>query len=77
MFRIAIILVLEVLEDGNSPLTERLLVMIAGNQSLTIEEMARTCKASRPTVNRAIKALKGNANLRRGGMRGPWEVPHA
>lgn len=71
----------KVVRDGRSaenslpPLTLRILEMIRGNRGLTIEAMAEICHVSRPTVNRAIKALKGNGRLRRvGGTRGSWEV---
>ena len=59
----------------NGPLAVRLLSMIKDNNHLTIDDMARACHVSRPTVNRAIRVLKESGRLRRvGGTRGSWQV---
>ena len=57
------------------PLSDKLLEMIRATGSVTIEEMMRQCKVSRPTITRAIRVLKAGGRVRRvGGTRGYWEV---
>ena len=57
------------------PLSDKLLEMIRATGSVTIEEMMRQCRVSRPTITRAIRVLKAEGRVRRvGGTRGYWEV---
>ena len=66
--------------DANSTkrgctLSDKLLKMIRANGRVTIEEMMRQCRVSRPTITRAISGLKVAGRVRRiGGTRGVWEI---
>ena len=66
--------------DANSTkrgcaLSDKLLKMIRANGKVTIEEMMRQCRVSRPTITRAIRGLKVAGRVRRiGGTRGVWEI---
>ena len=64
--------------NAGTNLGERILALMLEDSKATVDQLARICKVSRPTLNRAIKMLKATGRIRRdGGTRGSWVVLHA
>lgn len=61
---------------GREKSREKILRLVSGNQTITIQEMADTSKMSRAGIEKTIKMLKEEDRLKRigPGKGGRWEL---